>query len=186
MSGLHRWKGNDGWSWSAGDGRSRRRLGGWRVGSVSSHHQLGRRGLWQTRQAGCRHRISWLCQQDKMETTTWAEPDKLGFWRFESKAIRGHPSFDVFDAWNHPNHQRGGIVLSDGTIDLSLIGRTEHFWSSVKCRIFVRKCGKLYIGANSSSLVSTSITLRVHDWLLNNVFTSTHLNLRPSLSSTQV
>ena len=33
-----------------------------------------------------------------METMTWAEPDKLGFRRVESKAIRGHPSFDVFDA----------------------------------------------------------------------------------------
>ena len=53
-----------------------------------------------------------------MEMTTRAEPDKLGCWRVKSKAIRGHPSFDVFDAWNHPNHQRGGIILSDRTIDL--------------------------------------------------------------------
>ena len=49
---------------------------------------------------------------------------------------------------------------------------------------------QLYIGANSSSLLSQiasieSCTLRVHDWLLNNVFTSTHLSLRPSHSSTQ-
>ena len=45
---------------------------------------------------------------------------------------------------------------------------------------------QLYIGANSSSLPSQiasieSCTLRVHDWL----FTSIHLSLRPSHSSTQ-
>ena len=59
-----------------------------------------------------------------MVTTTWAEPDKLGFRRVGSKAIRGHPSFDVFDAWNHPNHQSGSIILSDMTIDLQVVSES--------------------------------------------------------------